>query len=242
MKIRLDEWLKREFDPRPGDLVVYQPYQDHGLQPPMLPPDMTLVYQSGATNTLPRWSVWQWISECWPFNDCGLKIAGNSPYVGYSAFLLKRASDPIANPVALAAPSYEVGPITIPDRLRAGADMWVDISIKNTGSQAWPVAPLGKPGEFVNMSYAWLNGDGNSVMDGDRVSLPVTVLPGDTTRVRMLIHAPMIRGQYTLAISPVQEGVAWFYKKDPDAPGAKKKIDLFQSIFSRAYRRIAAAL
>jgi hypothetical protein len=68
------------------------------------------------------------------------------------------------------------------------------------------------------------------------------VLPGDTARVRMLIHAPMIRGEYTLAISPVQEGVAWFYQKDPDAPGAKKKIDVFQSIISRAIRRIARIL
>jgi hypothetical protein len=230
------------YRPRPGDVIVYQPFQDGGVLPPMLSPDMKLIHRSASDRTLPRWSIQKWIAECWPFTDCEFKVAGNSAYTGYSAFLLTRISDEIKNPEPIKAPAYEIGPVSIPDRLRAGTEMWVDVSIRNTGAQAWPVEPIDKAGQFVHMSYAWLDESGRSVMDGDRTGLPNEMRPGDTARVRILIKTPPIRGNYTLVLSPVQEGVAWFYQQDPNAPGAKKKIDLFQSILSRVYRRIAGVL
>jgi hypothetical protein len=231
--------LESDRTPKVGDVLVYNPYQATLAWPPIGTPLSETILSTSDNHTAPRWSIWQWANIC--LGDaagCKPQIYGNSPFTGYAAFIETRRAETAAVAQPLQRPSYEVGPVALPDRIRAGSEMWVDVSVRNAGTQPWPVAQIDKAGPYVHMSYAWLDAQGHSVFDGDRVNFPATMMPGDTASVRMLIHAPVLRGNYTLVLTPVQEGVSWFYQGDPNAAGAKKKIDIFQSIFSRVAHRV----
>src|SRR5947207_2443787 len=52
---------------------------------------------------------------------------------------------------------------------------------------------------------------GTLVVDGAR--LPLELGPGATQPFEMTIAVPPEPGEYSVRISPVQEGVAWFYER-----------------------------
>jgi hypothetical protein len=60
------------------------------------------------------------------------------------------------------------------------------------------------------LSYHWLTNDALLPIEGERTALPRALAPGEQIDVHAHVHAPNRTGSLILAITLVQEGVAWF--------------------------------
>ena len=208
-----------------GDLLIFNPYQSVVLGPPLSAPSFREVYRSGSEWALPRWSGWHWVSVCiLSQHDCVSGVSGSKRYTGYAAMLVTRLAAPIQL-AQLNSPSYRVGPLSLPSRMRAGMTQKRDVLIENTGKETWPANGTFSPGVFVHLAYVWINGNGQVALEGDRATFPEPMQPNDKAKVSILLKTPTHPGKYKLVISPVQEGVRWFY---PDnGTNTAKEIDVF---------------
>ncbi|WP_343132796.1 Wzt carbohydrate-binding domain-containing protein [Dyella sp. M7H15-1] len=95
-----------------------------------------------------------------------------------------------------------------------GMDMCIPMRLENTGDETW--AAYGR--QPVALTYRWLAKDGEIVVaDGLRTRLPADVLPGMAVIVPMQINVPAEPQSLQLMVSLVQEAVAWFVDRNPDA-------------------------
>lgn len=96
--------------------------------------------------------------------------------------------------------------------IAAGEIQSFDVTIKNSGLEPWfgavPEAP-------VNLSYCWLDTEFRPLpIEGTRSSIhPAIIHPGQRSTLKLQIAAPLLSGTYTLQVSMVQEGVAWFHHR-----------------------------
>jgi FkbM family methyltransferase len=98
------------------------------------------------------------------------------------------------------------------DRLRlvAGEAVTVQAWVRNA-SDSWlssEVAPYP-----VRLGCRWFQG-GRLAAEGHRVPFGA-LRPGASTRVALPVTAPERPGRYRLAVSPIQDGIAWFDDLDP---------------------------
>jgi hypothetical protein len=228
------------YEARAGDVLVYNPFQDVPSLPPLLAPSDAPIYRSAGEKTLPRWTIWDWLRRCTGSTDrCRAEVADESPYTGYAVMLRTREPVISASPVPLASPSYRIGPLPLPERMRAGTSAQVNVLVKNTGKETWPVNRSIGLGSYVYMSYRWLDQKGQVIQDGERVALPESMQPGDVAEVPLTIRVPDIEGTCTLVITPLQEGIRWFYSGHLSDPGVGRKIQVFQQSILR--RLLASA-
>ena len=105
----------------------------------------------------------------------------------------------------------------VPGEMVAGENVSPIITVKNTSDVTWPRKPDYKGRNAVNLSYHWMDRNGRVVVfEGLRTALPSDVPPGDSVKLKASIEAPGREGRYTLEITLVQEGVAWFPERDGD--------------------------
>jgi SpoIID/LytB domain protein len=99
------------------------------------------------------------------------------------------------------------GTTTAPAAIVPGAEVPVQIPLRNTGLVTWPAS-----GEHpVRLSYHWIDAWGTPVVwDGPRSALPFDVAPGAEVLVAATVRAPQIEGAYTLEWDMVQDGIGWF--------------------------------
>jgi hypothetical protein len=94
-------------------------------------------------------------------------------------------------------------------QVKTGGSYTLDINVKNTGAQPWfgGAQPM-----MVAASYHWLDKGGTVLpIEGNRAQLNrPTVQPGESDQLKLQVVAPPNPGSYTLSVSMVQEGVAWF--------------------------------
>jgi FkbM family methyltransferase len=109
-------------------------------------------------------------------------------------------------------------------RMSAGGACTVSINVKNTGTQPWFGSSAVWP---VRASYRWFDTNGNALpIEGNRALLSRPVIqPGESDMVQLQISAPPYSGLYTVAISMVQEGVAWFLDRGADPLVLTAKIE-----------------
>jgi hypothetical protein len=119
---------------------------------------------------------------------------------------LLQAGDP------LTSFSQEIGSPVHELRAQAGSTFSLEIDTKNTGTQPWLGRALAAP---VSAGYRWLDSGGTVLpMEGNRAQLKSPVLgPGESDHLKLQVVAPPSPGSYTLWVSMVQEGVAWFFAK-----------------------------
>ncbi len=147
------------------------------------------------------------------------RIAHSAFYAGFSALILLSGCSP--EPKSGAGGEIHQGDhltsfsqqITSPIhefRVKPGGTYIVDIDVKNTGTQPWFG---GKQATSVDAGYRWLDIKGNVLpIEGNRAALShLAVQPGERDQLKLEVVAPPDPGSYTLWISMVQEGVAWFY-------------------------------
>ena len=94
-----------------------------------------------------------------------------------------------------------------------GETYTLPIKVTNTGTERWPA---GKGNVFsVDAGYRWLDIQGTVLpIEGNRAMLTRSeVQPGQSDSLTLQVIAPSSPGTYTLWVSMVQEGVAWFFSK-----------------------------
>jgi hypothetical protein len=93
---------------------------------------------------------------------------------------------------------------------KVGDTYTLDITAKNTGTEPWSG---GQKAMSVQAGYRWLDSKGNALpIEGNRAALDRPVVqPGESDTLKLQVAAPSTPGSYTLWVSMVQEGVAWFY-------------------------------
>jgi hypothetical protein len=91
-------------------------------------------------------------------------------------------------------------------RLRARQAIQLPVVVRNPGPAIWVsrgIAP-------VMLSYKWLANGTLLPAEGERTALPGVLRPGEATPMNLRVVAPERTGSVVLAVSLVQEGVAWF--------------------------------
>jgi hypothetical protein len=101
----------------------------------------------------------------------------------------------------------------IPRSLRAGEVAVVRCSVTNRGNASYISAPPNP----VQLCYRWYDEGGNPRGAGTWIhtALPRALGPGETASAAMRVGAPPLPGSYTLAVTLLQENVAWFDDVDP---------------------------
>ena len=93
--------------------------------------------------------------------------------------------------------------------VKAGETYSLPITVKNTGPQAWR---NGQGPMTVDAGYRWVDSAGKLLeIEGNRAALKRPILhPGESDTMNLMVTAPQKPGLYTLRVSMVQEGIAWF--------------------------------
>ncbi|WP_227726507.1 hypothetical protein [Yersinia proxima] len=89
----------------------------------------------------------------------------------------------------------------------------VDVELINNSPNPF-VSTKGRGSVF--MSYHWVNQEGKVVVDGIRTALSKPILPGASEKMSIVSRLPKHTENLSLRLSPVQEGCAWFYMRNPD--------------------------
>jgi hypothetical protein len=93
-------------------------------------------------------------------------------------------------------------------------EICLPIRVENCGREPW----MASGRHPVALSYRWLARDGEVVVaDGIRTRLPSDLSPGGTVVVPMRIGVPSGLRSLQLVISLLQENIAWFVDKNPNA-------------------------
>lgn len=95
-------------------------------------------------------------------------------------------------------------------RLRPGERATVQAWVRNTG-RSWLRSDADR--YPVLLGSRWF-GAGRAVVEGERVGIG-TLRPGAATRVALPVVAPDRPGAWRLAVSPIQDAIAWFDDLDP---------------------------
>jgi len=121
-------------------------------------------------------------------------------------------NDP-ADPVALRAPRAEVAPGAVPPRARAGEWLRIPVRFTNRSDAFWSATglPLAAGSLRVTAAYRWFDPSGRVAVEyGERSLLPRDVRPGETLPMIVRVLTPERPGPFDLAITLVQDNVAWF--------------------------------
>jgi len=119
----------------------------------------------------------------------------------------------IADPLPAASLGARIDLQPPPRRLQVDEMAIVHCKITNTGAARYVSAP---PNPIV-LCYRWYDDTGSAVGAGTWLHspLPEAIGPGETIDAAMRISAPDRAGNYTIAITLLQEGVAWFDDLNP---------------------------
>ncbi len=119
------------------------------------------------------------------------------------------AVEPAGAAVATGLPRALITVERLPEVMKAGMAVRVQVTVRNLGPAAWPSSDEGR--NPVNLSYHWRGVDGEIVVfDGARTSLREEVAPRQSRNLEAAVEPPTEAGVYVLEFDLVQEGVAWF--------------------------------
>lgn len=100
--------------------------------------------------------------------------------------------------------------------VHSGHHFQLKIQLTNLGKRVYSSQPPAP----VHLSYHWARSENDSlnIFDGNRTRLPFPILPGETISLPVEVVAPEDAGRWTLRLTLVQEGVAWFDEYSPHLP------------------------
>jgi hypothetical protein len=106
--------------------------------------------------------------------------------------------------------------IEIPASLRCGEIVAIPCRVTNRGDAIYASLPP----HPVQLCYRWFGPDGAPVGAGEWIHtpLPQPLVPGVAQTVTMVLAAPPRAGAYSISVTLLQEGIAWF--DEVDAPSA----------------------
>lgn len=87
------------------------------------------------------------------------------------------------------------------------------VAVQNVGIGRWlPSGP-----SAVSVGYRWLDGNGQTVLEGARAPLPGIILAGSVATIQLAVTAPDHAGDFSLQWDLWQEGRGWSAARDPAA-------------------------
>ncbi|MFB2773087.1 glycosyltransferase family 39 protein [Pelatocladus sp. BLCC-F211] len=97
---------------------------------------------------------------------------------------------------------------------KLGETVKIPLMVKNTSNFVWKKAGTNP----VNLAYHWLDNNGKIIIfDGERTPLPGSLPVQGLVQLNATIKLPNQPGKYTIVLSMVKEGVAWFNDKNVKA-------------------------
>ncbi|HYE37792.1 hypothetical protein [Methylocaldum sp.] len=176
------------------------------------------LFESTSESFIPRMTLVHIMEICLgtSWNDCKENLNQAIPRVGYKVY--EKYREPRQIPIeTLYDFQYEVRFDKVPQKWHSGELINVPIALKNTSSQPWPANGRLDSGQLVHMAYLWFDEQGQRIMlEGNRTALPEALFSGEEISLVVNIKAPKQKGKYRLVLSPVQEGVAWFWPRNKD--------------------------
>jgi hypothetical protein len=101
-----------------------------------------------------------------------------------------------------------------PQTVQGGSEILLPVRLTNDSRLSWPAFGL----QPVVLSYRWHSSEGEIlVADGLRTQLPEDVKPGQSVAIALHVKVPDVTGRLVLTTSLIQEYVAWFMDRKPDA-------------------------
>ncbi len=140
-----------------------------------------------ATYTL----QWDMIQDSMPFSQNGAQVKNDT--------------------VSVALYGEKFSPLSLPSTLTPGAAIQAQVSVQNTGALTWPASGSNS----VTLGYTWLDSNGHVVSPapGDALwqagILPNDVSPGETVSIPLILHTPVLAGNYSLVLDCQQQGVSF---------------------------------
>ena len=89
----------------------------------------------------------------------------------------------------------------------------LQIAVQNVGIGRW----FAQGPKAVSVGYRWLDGNGVTVLEGGRETLPSLVPAGSVASLGMSVTTPALAGQYTLQWDLWEEGRGWAALRDSSA-------------------------
>ena len=90
---------------------------------------------------------------------------------------------------------------------RVGGLAYAEFGLRNETAETWRAA------EGFRVGYHLFDANtGTLIVDGPREELERDVAPGETAQVRLGFEVPPEDGRYRVLISPMREGVRWYYE------------------------------
>ena len=132
----------------------------------------------------------------------------------------------------------ELSTINCPVVMTAGETYWVDTWVRNESPLIWPSPGSGIPDIIV--TYHWLQPSSEPYdFHGLQTRLPHTLRPGESTRIPVLIRAPVDPGCYVLQWDVLIEQVAWFSTRGWQTPRSSIRVlDDASSALQRSARAL----
>jgi hypothetical protein len=96
--------------------------------------------------------------------------------------------------------------VHFPNQIKAGSSAALLAWVENTSNFIWLCRNASNP---VTLAYRWLNPAGE-IVEAGRIFAAADAFPTGGILVRQMLKAPQRSGNYTLRLTMVQEGVAWF--------------------------------
>jgi hypothetical protein len=206
---------EQAYKPEVNDLLIFNPFQQVVVRPPLQTPSYKEIYRSDSAWTMPRWTTWHWIKICLLRHvECAVGVSDNMRYSGYAAMLVTREVISVNRALPLETPAYRLGALNIPARMKSGTTRKLNVLVQNTGTETWPADGTLRSCMFVHLAYRWFDQNNQMVLEGDRTPFPEPMRPNDMAMVAIILKTPELPGRYKLAIGPVQENVRWFSGPD----------------------------
>jgi hypothetical protein len=112
--------------------------------------------------------------------------------------------------------------------MRPGQVEIINIKVKNNSNVFWwqrggEVTERTDAVYYVAAGNRWLDKDGKLTTETEgHNGIPKNLQPGEEVEMTLQITAPKTRGEWTMDLDMVQEGVAWFSEKG--SPTTKVKV------------------
>jgi hypothetical protein len=162
-----------------------------------------------------------WVGLCaagsiWVQNQAPVLVAlrgGGSGAVATAPSAIP-APQPAAGPTAAPGSQLETPSasyvVDLPRELEISSGMPLDVTVTNTGREAWPVdgpSPVHVAARFIAQRTGLHKQVKGLMKESQTVELPGEVAPGGSATVRLWLLAPPIPGRYTLLVHVTRNGV-----------------------------------
>ena len=140
-----------------------------------------------------------------------------SAKISFSQTDFVKSENIVVNPIGKIIPAIPIS------SMKCGEEIVLPVTIFNQSNQRW-IGDIAYP---IFLSYHWLTTSGDIVIyEGKRTALPkMGIGSGESMNTELIVVSPSDSGEYTLALTMLQDRVAWFEDIGLDMTRIVVKVD-----------------